>query len=78
MSTKATNYPLIAAINAANKRAELTEAKARMFDELVDALREIRITAVDADLRASFHRTALELISQKAASVLARAAELTK
>lgn len=41
--------------------------------DLIAALSEIRISAVDADLRASTHRSALELIANKARAALAKA-----
>jgi hypothetical protein len=40
-------------------------------NKLADALREIQVVAVDADLRATYHRTALETISRMAREALA-------
>lgn len=52
-----------------DERAE-RDRRAACFPGLVAALTEIRIAAVDADLRASTHRVALERIAAKAASAL--------
>ena len=42
-------------------------------DELIEALREIHLQAADAQLRATYQRTALEVISAKAQAALAKA-----
>lgn len=56
--------------------AQMKEVAQRYFlgahDELVAALRNIQVTAVDADLRATFQRTALEMIAQTARAALAK------
>ena len=50
---------------------DMLRADAEKIRALVAALNEIVITAVDADLRATYQRTALELIVKRARAALA-------
>lgn len=45
--------------------------------ELIEALREIHIVAADAQLRASYMKTAFEVISAKARAAVAKATDST-
>lgn len=53
--------------------ADFIVKAANAHDDLVAALNDIVVTAVDADLRATFHRAALELVVKKARAALTKA-----
>ena len=55
-----------------NRLDERSERYRNQRDALVKTLEEIHVMAADAQLRASYQRTALELISAKAQSALSQ------